>query len=80
MPDRLVTIAEFANYIEAEMARQLLADYDIESVVVGDNASILYCSPAIEMPQLQVFESQSVLAKDILDSQKQNQTENSPRL
>ncbi len=80
MPDRLVTVAEFSNYIEAELARQLLADYDIESVVVGDNASILISSPAIELPQLQVFESQSILAKDILNSRNQNQNQDLPRL
>jgi hypothetical protein len=80
MPDRLVTIAEYPNYIEAEMAKQLLEDYDIDAIVVGDNASVLYCSPAIEMAQLQVFESQSLLAKDILNSQKNKQTQNSPRL
>ncbi len=71
MSDRLVTIAYYPSYIEAEMAKQLLADQGIESVVVGENTSILYPTPAIESPQLQVFESQSLLAKEILDSANQ---------
>ena len=39
MADRLVTIAQFTNYIEAELARQILADYGIEAVAAGQNAS-----------------------------------------
>jgi hypothetical protein len=36
--EKLVTVTQFANYIEAEMARQLLADYGIEAVATGTNA------------------------------------------
>ena len=76
MEDKLVTIAEYANYIEAEMAKQLLADYGIESMVAGENASNLYSMPAIENPQLQVFENQAEKAIEILESQK-NEEEDS---
>jgi hypothetical protein len=71
MPDRLVTIAHFQDYIEAEMAKQRLEDHDIKSVVVGENSAILLASPAIGTAELQVFESQSLVAKAILESQEE---------
>jgi hypothetical protein len=38
LAERLVTVTRFTNYIEAEKARQLLADYGIEAVATGKNA------------------------------------------
>ena len=73
MADKLVTIAQFTNYIEAEMAKQLLADYGIEAVATGENASNLYSLPAIEGPELQVLESQAQQAREILESQKEQE-------
>ena len=70
MADKLVTIAQFTNYIEAEMTKQLLADYGIKSVVTGANASNIYSIPAIEGPELQVLESRAKEAQEILESQK----------
>jgi len=67
MADKLVTIAQFANYIEAEMAKQLLADYGIKAVATGENASNIY-SAAVEGPEIQVLESQAEQAKEILES------------
>jgi hypothetical protein len=76
MADKLITIAQFANYIEAEMAKQLLADYGIESVATGENASNIYSIPAVEGPELQVLESQAQRALEILESHdKQEQQE-----
>ena len=69
MAERLVTIAQFSSYIEGEMAKQLLADYGIEAVATGENASNIYSIPAIEGPELQVFESQAQNAREILESQ-----------
>jgi hypothetical protein len=68
--EKLVTIAQFTNYIEAEMAKQLLADYRIEAVATGENASNIYSVPAIEGPELQVLESQAKQAQEILESHK----------
>jgi hypothetical protein len=68
--DKLVTIAQFTNYIEAEMAKQLLADYGIEAIATGENASNIYSIPAIEGPELQVLESQAQKAREILESHK----------
>lgn len=68
MADKLVTIAQYSNYIEAEMARQLLADYGIEAIATGENASNIYSIPAVEGPELQVLESQAQQAREILES------------
>ena len=73
MDDKLVTIAQFANYIEAEMARQLLADYGIKAVATGENASNMYSLPAVEGPELQVPESLAGQAREILESQKEQE-------
>ncbi len=76
MADKLVTIAQFPSYIEAELAKQLLADYGIESVATGENASNIYSIPAVEGPELQVLERQARRALEILESHdKQEQQE-----
>ncbi len=69
MADKLVTIAEFTDYIEAEMAKQLLADYKIEAVVTGENTSNLYPISGVEGPELQVLEKHAQRARQILESQ-----------
>jgi hypothetical protein len=73
MRDKLVTVARFADYIEAELARQLLADHGIEAVATGEHASNLYSIPAIEGPELKVMESNARRAKQILESAKHEQ-------
>ncbi len=70
MADKLVTIAQFTDYIEAEMAKQLLADYEIEAVVTGDNAANLYPISTMAAIDLQVFESRAKEAMVILESRK----------
>ena len=67
MEDKLVTIAKFENYIEAELAKQLLEDFGIKSVVTGENAANLFSISAIEGPSLQVFESQAKQALEVLE-------------
>ncbi len=72
MDEKLITIAEFEDYIKADMARQVLEDFDIKAIVTGDNASNIYAGiPAIERPALQVLESQAEKARRILDEQKE---------
>ncbi len=73
MDDKLVTIAQFPSYIEAEMAKQLLADHGIEAVATGENASDMFSLPAVEGPELQVRESQARQAQEILESQKEQE-------
>jgi hypothetical protein len=71
--DKLVTIAQFPNYIEAEMAKQLLADYGIEAIVTGENASNTFSIPAVKGPQLQLLENQANKALEILESHKKQE-------
>ena len=76
MAEKLVTIAQFPSYIEAEMAKQLLSDFGIEAVVLGDNTSNVYSGiPALSDVELQVFESQAQEAQEILESQQQEPDE-----
>lgn len=73
MAERLVVIAQFPDYIEAEMARQTLADCGIEAIVTGANASSVYPVPAIEGPELHVPESQAREAREILESRQEQE-------
>jgi hypothetical protein len=75
MDDKLVTIAQFKSYIEAEMAKQLLADHGIEAVATGENASNMVSLPMVESPELQVPESQAQKAREILESQNEKEQE-----
>ena len=69
MEEKLVTIAQFANYIEAEMAKNLLDDFGIKSTVTGQNVANVYSGlPALTDLDLQVFESQAEKALEILES------------
>ena len=70
MTDKLVTITQFSDYIEANLAKQLLADFGIESVLAGCHAANIYTVPAIATTQLQVLETQAQQALEILESQK----------
>ncbi len=74
MADKLVTIAQFADYIEADLAKQLLDDYGIKSVVTGQNAANIYSGlPALANVELQTLESQVQQAREILESQKKQE-------
>jgi hypothetical protein len=69
MGDRLVTIAQFPSYIEAELAKQQLADFGIEAVVMGANTTNMYAGfPFVGLPELQVLESRAKEAMEILES------------
>ena len=74
MADKLVTIAQFADYIEADLAKQLLDDYGIKSVVTGQNVANVYSGlPALADVELQTFESQAQQAFEILESHKKKE-------
>jgi len=64
--DKLVTIAEFTDGIQAELAKQLLADFGIKSVVIGNKYPVF---PVLTDVKLQTFESQAQQAREILKSQ-----------
>jgi hypothetical protein len=70
MADKLVTIAQFSDYIEAELAKQLLDDFGIKSVVTGQNVATVYSGvPAVVHIELQTLESQAEKALEILRSE-----------
>ena len=73
MADKLVTIADFRDYIEAEMAKQLLADYEIKAVVTDENAANLYPISGVARPELQVLEKDVQRAREILESQEKQE-------
>jgi hypothetical protein len=68
MADKLVTIATFADYSQADLARQLLDDFGIKSVVIGEKFGLPYPIPS--EAKLQVFESQVKRAREFLESHK----------
>jgi len=72
MAEKLVTIAKFTDYSEADLAKQLLDDFGIKSVVIGEKFGLPYPIPS--QAKLQVFESQAKRAQEILESnEKQEQ-------
>ncbi len=74
MAEKLVTIAQFADYIEADLARQLLDDYGIKSIVTGQNVANVYSGlPALTDVELQTLESQAQQALEILESHKKKE-------
>lgn len=71
MADKLVTIAEYMDSMQAEMARQVLEDFDIKAVVIGENALNTYLAPTVITAKLQVLEKDAEEAKQILEDQEQ---------
>lgn len=69
MADLLVTVATFTNGPDAHVARILLSNSSINSVVVGED--LLMAAPKIGLPEveLQVLRSQVEKALGILRSQ-----------
>ncbi len=67
MAEKLVTIATFTDYIEADLAKHSLDDVGIKSVVIGEKFGLPY--PVPSEAKLQVFESQAKRAQEILESQ-----------
>lgn len=73
MADKLVTIAQFTDSAQASLAKQLLADFGIKSVLAGQNAANIYTIPALATISLQTFESQAQQAREILESNKKQE-------
>ena len=70
MANELVTIAEYMDSIQAEMAKQVLKDFDIQAVVVGENAGDGRIG-VFESIKLQVKQSDAEEARQILEEQQQ---------
>ena len=67
MSDKIITIAKYNNYIEAEMAKQALEDEGITAIVAGANASNIYSGMDVIDIQLQVLENQAENARQVLE-------------
>ncbi len=68
MAGELVTVAEYLNSIQAEMAKQVLEDFHIPAVIVGGNAGDGRIG-FIESIKLQVKQADAEEAKQILEDQ-----------
>ncbi|UCC97581.1 MAG: hypothetical protein JSW66_17275 [Phycisphaerales bacterium] len=66
MADKLVTIAKFPSYTEADLAKQLLDDFGIKSVVIGEKLGLPYPIPS--EAKLQAFEREAERAQEIPES------------
>jgi hypothetical protein len=76
MNDKLVTVARFSDYVEAELARQLLEGAGITAFVMGQNVGNVYAGvPAAVDIQLQTPESQAAEAIEILEASEQQAAE-----
>ncbi|MHC4721973.1 MAG: putative signal transducing protein [Planctomycetota bacterium] len=72
MDDKLITIAEFQNDIEAQMAKSLLQADGIDAIIVGQAVKDLLPVDGMLNVELQVFARDAQKAMAVLDSQ-QNQ-------
>jgi hypothetical protein len=78
MNDKLVTVARFTNYMEAELAKQLLEDEGIMAFAMGQNvATNTGGVPAAIDIQLQTPESQAEEAREILEADRQQKDQES---
>ncbi len=69
MAEKLITIATYNDSTEAELARQLLADFAIQAVVTDQNAANIFAGlPTIANVELQTLESNAEKAIQILRS------------
>jgi len=72
MNEKLVTIARFTDYMQAELARQLLEGEGITAFVMGQNTASVYGGiPAAIDIELQTPESQAQEAREILEASRQ---------
>ncbi len=78
MNEKLVTVARFNDYMEAEIAKQLLESEGITAFVMGENVASIYGGvPAAIDVRLQTPESQVARAMEILESAISQEVEDS---
>ncbi len=74
MKEKLVTVARYTDYLEADLARQMLEDEGIKAFVMGQNVGNVYAGvPAVVDIQLQTPESQAEQAKEILEAPREQE-------
>ena len=72
MSDKLITIAEFEDSLEAQLAWAELEDNGIKATIVGENVHGLLPTNGMMTVQLQIFESSADKARVILSAAKQD--------
>jgi hypothetical protein len=80
MPDKLITIAKYNDFLSADIDRQILEDNGIKASVSGQSASGVFSGlPTLSYVELQVFEQDAEKALEILsEMKKQNPPEENP--
>jgi hypothetical protein len=69
--EKLVTVARYDSYVNADLARQVLEEQGIKAAVMGQNVGNVYSGvPAAIDIEVQTFESQAEEARRILDEAK----------
>jgi len=78
MNEKLVTIARFSDYMQAELAKQRLESEGITAFVMGENVASVYGGvPAAVDVELQTLESQADHAREILEASRRQAEEES---
>jgi len=67
MADELVTIAEYPDSMQAELAMQALADYGIKAILMGQHAADVY--GGVQWVKLQVRQGDAEEARQILETE-----------
>jgi len=68
MTEKLVTVARYTDYMEADLARQTLEDEGIKAFVMGQNSGVAWGVPPVNGIELQTPESQAQEARGILEA------------
>ncbi|MBP7050427.1 MAG: DUF2007 domain-containing protein [Phycisphaerae bacterium] len=68
MNEKLVTVARYTDYMDADLARQMLEDEGIKAFVMGQNSGVAWGVPPVNHIELQTPESQAQEAKEILEA------------
>ncbi|MGA2092578.1 MAG: DUF2007 domain-containing protein [Sedimentisphaerales bacterium] len=72
MEDKLVTVAEFMNSIQAEMTKQVLEDCGIKVILLGQNVGDGRIG-VFETVKLQVQQSQADEARQVIEDLEEGQ-------
>ena len=68
MKEKLVTVARYNDYLEADLARQMLEDEGITGFVLGQNTGVAWPVPPAGGIELQVPQSRAEEAREILEA------------
>ncbi len=66
MDDKLITIAEFENPFEAQVAKAALEDNGISAAIMGENVQNLLPADGMLNVQLQIFAADEQKALEVL--------------